>query len=44
MDTVFFNGTPMHINGELPKAGQDAPDFALVGKDLSEIALKDVLF
>lgn len=41
MDTVFFNGTPMHINGELPKAGQDAPDFALVGKDLSEIALKD---
>lgn len=40
METVFLNGNPMHIEG-LPKAGQEAPDFALVAKDLSEISLHD---
>ena len=41
METVFFNGTPKHLAGELPKAGTEAPMFALVGKDLSEINLHD---
>lgn len=31
----------MHICGELPKAGEAAPDFALVGRDLSDINLHD---
>lgn len=38
--TVFLNGMPMHIKG-FPTAGQEAPNFALVGADLSEIALHD---
>lgn len=41
MKTVFFNGATMHICGELPKAGEAAPDFALVGRDLSDINLHD---
>ena len=41
METVFLNGTPMHLSGELPKAGTDAPYFALVAKDLSELNLHD---
>lgn len=41
METVFFNGSPMHLVGELPKAGSEAPNFALVAKDLSEINLHD---
>ncbi len=41
MKTVFLNGTPMHLCGELPKAGDEAPVFALVAKDLSEINLHD---
>lgn len=41
METVFLNGTPMHLSGELPKVGSDAPYFALVAKDLSEINLHD---
>lgn len=39
--TVFFNGAPMHIHADLPKPGQEAPAFALVGKDLSDISLAD---
>lgn len=38
--TVFLNGLPMHLKG-FPEAGQDAPNFALVAADLSEIALHD---
>ena len=41
METVFLNGSPMHLSGELPKAGTDAPYFSLVGKDLSDINLHD---
>lgn len=41
METVFFKGSPVHIEGMLPKAGTDAPDFTLVAKDLTEIKLKD---
>ncbi|MDE6769227.1 MAG: thiol peroxidase [Muribaculaceae bacterium] len=41
METVFLQGSPMHTSGELPKLGTDAPYFALVGKDLSELNLHD---
>lgn len=41
METVFLQGSPMHTSGELPKVGTDAPYFALVGKDLSELNLHD---
>ncbi len=41
METVFLNGSPMHLAGELPVAGSEAPNFALVAKDLSEINLHD---
>lgn len=43
MDSVFFNGTPMHTYGKLPAAGEKAPEFALVAKDLTEINLHDML-
>ena len=31
----------MHFRGNLPKPGEDAPNFALVAKDLTEINLHD---
>ena len=40
-ESVLFNGQPMHIYGKTPKVGEDAPNFALVAKDLSEICLHD---
>ena len=41
METVFFQGNPMHTVGQLPVAGSIAPNFALTGRDLSTIALHD---
>lgn len=41
MKTVFFNGMPMHLSGELPVAGEQAPYFVLCAKDLSDINLND---
>lgn len=41
METVYLNDLPMHLAGELPKPKEEAPNFALVGKDLNEIALHD---
>lgn len=40
-ESVLFNGAPMHIYGKTPKVGDDAPNFALVAKDLSDICLHD---
>lgn len=40
-NSVTMQGNPMHLYGELPKVGEDAPNFALVAKDLSEICLHD---
>ncbi len=40
METVTLNGSSMHILGNLPKPGDEAPFFSLVGKDLSEINLE----
>ncbi len=42
METVKFNGNSMHIAHALPTPGQEAPNFALVAQDLSEIALHDL--
>ena len=39
--TVTLMGNPMPLYGELPKIGEDAPNFALVGKDLNEINLHE---
>lgn len=41
LNSVLFQGNPMHIYGNVPEAGTAAPNFALVGKDLSEICLHD---
>lgn len=39
MATVTLGGNPASTNGELPAVGSKAPDFTLVGSDLSEITL-----
>lgn len=39
MATVTLNGQPLEIAGSLPTVGTQAPDFALVGKDLGEVTL-----
>lgn len=39
--TIYLNDLPMHTVGDLPKVGTQAPDFVLVGKDLTEINLHD---
>lgn len=41
MQTVKFQGNPMAIAGALPTVGSEAPDFTLVGQDLSDIKLSD---
>jgi thioredoxin-dependent peroxiredoxin len=41
MATTKFKGNEVHTNGDLPQAGQKAPDFKLVGADLSEKSLGD---
>lgn len=35
MATTAFKGTPVHTSGDLPTAGSSAPDFQLLGVDLS---------
>ena len=39
--TVFLQGNPMYIAGNLPEAGGEAPLFALTNKDLTDINLHD---
>ncbi|MEK1906010.1 MAG: thiol peroxidase [Pseudomonas sp.] len=39
MAQVTLKGNPIQINGQLPQAGQQAPAFSLVGKDLSDVSL-----
>ena len=42
MATVLLGGkTPVKLNGELPKVGEQAPDFTLVNTDLKDVSLKD---
>ena len=39
--TITFQGSPLHLDGELPAVGRKAPDFALLANDLSLRCLKD---
>lgn len=41
MSTVTLGGNPVHTNAALPAIGSAAPQFQLVGNDLSEISLQD---
>ncbi len=42
MAKITIGGDPISTCGELPKLGQQAPDFVLTKTDLSDISLKDV--
>lgn len=42
MATTAFKGNPVHTVGELPAVGSTAPDFDLVGADLSDVKLSDL--
>ena len=39
MSQVTLKGNPVQVNGELPKPGQQAPAFSLVGTDLADVTL-----
>ena len=39
MADTAFKGNPIHTSGELPAVGSAAPDFQLVGQDLSTASL-----
>ena len=41
MNTVTFQGNEIHLSGDLPKIGSQAPDFRLVSLDLKDVSLKD---
>lgn len=41
MADIKFHGDPVHSIGSLPAVGSKAPDFELVGTDLSPIKLSD---
>lgn len=39
MQTVYFQGNPVEVYGEMPVVGSKAPEFELTAADLSEIKL-----
>ncbi len=41
MQTVALKGNPCGLSGQLPKAGDPAPAFTLVGADLKDVSLAD---
>ena len=41
MATITLKGNEIHTNGDLPKAGDTAPDFRLTAGDLSDVSLSD---
>ncbi len=41
MATTAFKGEPVTTCGQLPEVGSKAPDFTVVGTDLSEVTLAD---
>jgi thiol peroxidase len=41
MATVTLGGNPVNLSGNFPKKGDTAPDFALWGKDLKDVGLKE---
>ena len=40
--TVTLGGNPITVSGSIPKKGDSAPAFSLVGKDLSDVALSSL--
>ncbi len=38
---VTLAGNPINVEGKFPKAGDKAPDFRLVDKDLKDVSLRD---
>jgi thiol peroxidase len=38
---VTLAGNPINVEGRFPKAGEKAPDFRLVDKDLKDVSLKE---
>lgn len=41
MTQITFKGTPIQTTGSLPEVGSAAPDFKLVGGDMSDVCLAD---
>jgi thiol peroxidase len=41
MSQVTLGGNPIEVGGTFPTAGQKAPEFSLVGKDLKPVTLRD---
>ena len=39
MATITLQGTQINTNGELPKIGENAPDFVLVNSDMEDVSL-----
>lgn len=39
MATITLQGNEIHTNGDLPKIGDDAPDFSLVNTELGDVSL-----
>jgi len=39
MSQVTLGGNPIEVSGTFPSAGQQAPDFTLVGADLGDVTL-----
>ena len=39
MASVTLGGNPVAVNGNLPKPGENAPDFKLTAKDLADVSL-----
>ena len=42
MTTVTLKGNTVHVKGNFPKTGDQAPEFTLVKSDLSELALSSL--
>ena len=40
MSTVTLQGNPIEVGGAFPQAGSPAPEFALVGQGLADVALE----
>jgi thiol peroxidase len=41
MAEITFRGNPIHTVGELPAVGSPAPEFTVIGSDLSDVSLGD---
>ena len=41
MTKITLKGNEIHTNGDIPKVGDEAPDFVLVNEDLNNVTLED---